>query len=150
CATVNGITAYCAARDSYPAIDLYGGAGNLKRLICVQKYHADTIGEQAAHIVRGVEQGLADALIAAAPYLGPATEGVACLNGVVFACAALGLDALDALAAHKVVPLPDAAKNAIPIAHTALDCAGGDYVSCAELGQQGLKEISGIQLPAAD
>jgi hypothetical protein len=85
CMRINGILDYCGQRDSYPAVDLYDNATR-KRLICVRNNHPDSIGEQAEHIIRGVREGLADALVAAAPYLGPVTEGISCASGVVYAC----------------------------------------------------------------
>ncbi|OJX15552.1 MAG: hypothetical protein BGO82_12955 [Devosia sp. 67-54] len=144
CARVTGITAYCDAQDAFIAQDLYGPQGNKKRLICVPYSRPDSIGEQAAHIVRGVEQGLSDALIAAAPYLGPATEGVSCINGVLFACAALALDVVDIVAGNKI---PQDVKL---FADQAISCAGGGYVECASLGERSIEKLSGVKIPASD
>ena len=149
CTRMMGIDAYCAARDSFIAVDLYDN-GTRSRLICAPRSHPDSIGEQAEHIVRGVKEGLSDALVAAAPYLGPVTEGIGCASGVVFACAALALNVADQVNRATGNPLPGPVSDMLPVANRALSCSQGDYVSCASLGQDGVKKLTGVNIPATD
>jgi hypothetical protein len=149
CTRLMGIEAYCAARDSFIAFDLYDN-DTRSRLICAPRSHPDSLGEQAEHLVRGVEQGLRDALIAAAPYLGPVTEGISCASGVVFACAALALDVAGRLNNAAGNPLPDAVADMLPVANRALSCAEGDYVACVSLGHDGVEKLTGVDIPTVD
>jgi len=149
CTRLMGIEAYCAARDSFIAFDLYDN-DTRSRLICAPRSHPDSLGEQAERLVRGVEQGLADALIAAAPYLGPVTEGISCASGVVFACAALALDVAGRLNNAAGNPLPDEVADMLPVAKRALSCAEGDYVACVSLGHDGVEKLTGVDIPTAD
>ena len=150
CQQIMGVTAYCAKQDANPLVDNFteqGGHVARERLICVPKSHPDTIGQQADHIVKGVSEGLSDAMTAAAPYLGPVVEGVSCANGVIYACAALALDIVDRTLGDA---MSSDVKTVLQIGNDALACANGNVATCASLGAQGIKAATGFDIPGGD
>jgi len=145
CEEVLGLTSYCKAHGSFVAEDLNTKTGK-RALICSPINKKDTPGEQVEHIARGVEQGLQDAFVAASPFLGPASEGLACVNGVIYACAALALDIAEHASGNQV---PGVGADVLAITRQAQDCAGGDLGACAQIGLRGAAR-AGLNIPGKD
>jgi hypothetical protein len=118
---------------------------NRRALICSPRSSGDSFGDQFEHLVRGIRQGLTDAVVAAAPFFSMAVQGYACLDGVVFACATLALDVIDAAGAD----VPGVAHDVLAIARQAPDCVTGDIVACAQLGARGAS-AAGLSIPGID
>ncbi len=145
CQDINGLNSYCAAHDGYVAI-YYVPATTNRYLDCHSNYHPDSVGDQFDHLTRGISQGVADAFVAAAPFVGPTISGAACSTGVIYACAVFALDVAD-LAGAKVAGI---AADALEAGKYAGDCASLDFVACARLGVRGLGTAAGYYIPGAD
>jgi hypothetical protein len=144
CQQIMGINQYCAARDAFPAIDYYGDRPT-RYLKCAPYSHPDGAVEQIDHIIRGVSEGLSDAYVAAAPFLGLIVSGVACSNGVVYACAALVLDIVD----QAGVPGAGVAADAVQSASQIEGCVDGKVTACAQIGARGARLV-GVNIPGKD
>ena len=144
CQQIMGITAYCAKKDAFVAVD--PSSTNPQRLQCASYSHPDTIAEQGQHIATGVAKGLQTALVAASPYLGPVVEGAACVEGAIYACATLALDIAHAALGKK---LPDA-QAALQLGDQALACADGNVATCATLAARGIKLATGHSIPVGN
>lgn len=145
CLDVMGVQQYCASHASFTAV-AYPAQGG-RAMICVPFSKRDSAAEQVEHIARGVEQGAQDALVATAPFLGPAAEGVACANGIVYACAVLALDVGEVVAGKKIVKqVAGVAADAIAVATQAQNCANGDAGACAQLGVRAAAR-AGLSIP---
>ena len=146
CSEIMGINAHCAESGAIPMMTYGGPQGNDRWLVCVPRYRQDSIGEQAERIAVDVKDGLNDALVAASPYLGPAIEAYGCLNGVVYACAALALDILD----RAIVDVPPEARAALNISNDLISCIDGDVAACVTAGKLGYKTAVGHEIPGGD
>jgi hypothetical protein len=114
-------------------------------LICVPKYSDDSFGDQLTHLVRGIGEGLSDALVASAPFFSMAIQAYACADGAVFACATLALDIANMADLH----IPGVADKVLDIARQTPGCASGDIVACAQLGAQGAN-AAGLSISGLD
>ena len=159
CGTIMGIYAACAASNSYATVDVYTDTDlhpsrERQRLICVQHARDETWIQQAEHLGKGVAEGLADAMVAAAPYLGPGIEGISCVSGVVYGCAALALDIVDKTGALSDVVPKSVDPHVVDLVGdliTSVDsCTDGDITGCVHLGQAGLKAAAGAKIPGPD
>src|SRR5579864_292551 len=65
CITVMGIDQYCAARGAFVAVQC-NNSQTRRWLLCSPYSDPGSVLEQADHIATGVEEGLADAMVAAA------------------------------------------------------------------------------------
>jgi hypothetical protein len=147
CSAFMGLDDWCARHNSFVMVTsdriITGDPrGNSRALFCVPVPTSDSAIDQVREISEGVAEGLADSFVAAAPYLSIATQGYACIDGVVFACATLALDLADKAGA----PVPDVAPEAVAAAKQATDCADGDVVACAQLGTRTVN-AAGVSLP---
>jgi hypothetical protein len=150
CIKTMGLEKACNDINAFVAVSYdqrYTGDPNNNRraLICSPRSSSDSFGDQFEHLVRGIRQGLTDAVVAAAPFFSMAVQGYACLDGVVFACATLALDIVDAAGAD----VPGVAHDVLEIARQAPDCVTGDIVACAQLGARGAS-AAGLSIPGID
>ncbi len=141
CIDFMGITAHCDRQDAFVSVGYPPQAESPRYLQCSSRAHPDDVVEQAEHIASGVAEGLKDAAIATVVYSPEIIQGTACINGVVFACAALAAD----LSARAGAVPPDLG-DAVDLAMDATHCVGGDVVSCARLGAAGAR-AAGITVP---
>ena len=144
CMRVMGIEQFCTDRDAYVVVE-YDTAGRRSHFKCQANSHDLTFSEELERLVTGIGQGLATAYTAAAPFLGPVASGVACVNGVIYACAALALDILD----QAGVPLTGVAADAVQIATQTPQCVNGNIAACAQIGARGAR-LAGVNIPGAD
>ena len=142
CPWIMGIAQHCRARDAFVAIAYDANAR--RYLTCSPYSRPDDVLDQAEHIARGVYEGLVTAYVAAAPYLGPIVSGVACVNGVIYACATLALDV-----AGETVQLPPEATQALAIANEVTACIEGNFIDCAQLGARGARS-AGVTIPGEE
>jgi hypothetical protein len=97
--------------------------------VCVDRFHSDSILEQAEHIITGVEQGLETAAAAVMSYAPEIAQGAACVGGQVYACVTLAISI-----AHRLgVDVPGAVGDVLKTAVRAVSCADGDLTSCVQL-----------------
>ncbi|WP_159017260.1 hypothetical protein [Cognatiluteimonas profundi] len=144
CLNLMGINQYCAAHDSFVAVG-YDRDQTYRYLVCAPYSHPDSVGDQFVHLATGIAQGVADAFIAAVPFVGAAVSGVACVYGQIYACAVLALEISDAAG----VPIAGVAGEAIGIAADVPKCSDGDLVSCAKIGVRGAR-VAGLTIPGKD
>lgn len=144
CQDLMGINQYCAAHDSFVAVG-YDRDQTYRYLVCAPYSHPDSIGDQFVHIGKGLGEGIADAFVAAVPFVGPVISGLACVYGQVYACAVLALEISDAAG----VPIAGVAGEAVAIAADVPKCTDGDLVSCAKIGMRGAK-VAGLTIPGKD
>jgi uncharacterized Rossmann fold enzyme len=145
CSAFMGIDKYCADHDAFVAVSYPNPDSSRRSLTCASYSHPDDALDQLQHIVKGVGEGLADAAVGAAPFLGPVIEGVGCVYGVIFACAVLALDIADAAGAQ----IPGVVGDALQLGNQAAQCIDGDVLACAQLGAKGATAI-GLQIPGED
>jgi hypothetical protein len=141
CLDVMGLQKYCADHASFLAT-AYPKSGG-RAMICVPFSKRDSAAEQVGHIARGVEEGTQDAFVAASPFLGPISEGIACTNGIIYACAVLALDVVQVTTGKQVAGI---AGDAIAIATEAQKCGNGDAGACAQLGVRAAAR-AGLNIP---
>jgi hypothetical protein len=146
CQQTMGITAYCTRLDAYPATAYLPDPPGGRYLKCAPVSHPDDAAEQIDHIVRGVEQGLSDAYVAAAPFLGAVTSGLACVNGVIYACAALELDIVGLATG---TPVAGVTADALQSATQVEKCVDGNIAACAQIGGRGARLV-GVNIPGKD
>jgi hypothetical protein len=143
CIDIMGLKKYCADHGSFVAV-AQTNAG--RAMVCAPYSKKDSQLEQAKHIIRGVEQGTAEAFVAAAPFFGPATEALACSNGIIYACVVLAVDLAQLGTKQQVAGL---AGDAIVLSQQAGKCAGGDVGACAQIGARGAAR-AGLNIPGKD
>ncbi|MDB6163900.1 MAG: hypothetical protein JWL98_1332 [Xanthomonadaceae bacterium] len=144
CTDLMGINQYCAAHDSFVAVG-YDRDQTYRYLVCAPFSHPDSIGEQFVHLATGIAEGVADAFVAAAPFVGEAISGAACVYGQIYACAVLALE----ISGDAGVPIAGVTGEAIGIAADVSKCTDGDLVSCAKIGARGAK-VAGLTIPGKD
>jgi hypothetical protein len=143
--TFLGIKAYCDSHDhAYVTVGYPPQAYFPRFLQCTSRSDSEDVVDQFVHIWTGIGQGLADAAVATVVYLPEITQGVACLDGVMFACASLAVDL-----SARAVDLPPELEVAVDLATDAASCVDGDIVSCAELGKAGAR-AAGVGIPGED
>ena len=130
CSDIMGLDRYCESQGSHVVVDYPKSGG--RAMICSPNVKEDSQLKQAEHIIRGVEEGTADAFVAAAPFLGPASKSLACVNGVVYACAVLALDLAELTKEGKQVA--GVAGDAVVLYKQAGSCAALDVGACAKIG----------------
>jgi hypothetical protein len=144
CLWIMGIEQSCRARDAFVAEE-YDSRGAFSHYICSANWHESTFFEELEHLVRGIGQGLATAYQAAAPYFGLVVSGVACVKGVLYACATLALDIADLVGA----PAAGVAGDAIHAAAQMEKCIDGNLAACAAIGGRGAR-LAGVNIPGKD
>ena len=145
CEAFMGITQYCAERDAFPA-PTYNDDQSRRVLACAPYGHPnDDLVAQFDHLATGIGQGLADAAVGVAPFVGPVIEGAGCAYGVVFACAVLAVDIAEAADPQ----IPSVVGEALQLGNQAAQCVDGDVLACARLGAKGAS-AAGLQIPGTD
>ena len=150
CTRTMGLEKYCADRKSYVATSYEKRVtgdprGNRRALVCQPYAQDDSFGEELERLVTGIAEGLADAAVAAAPFMSMAIQGAGCLKGLIFACATLALD----IAGEAGAEVPGLARDAVDVAKHAPDCISGDVIACVRLGARGAK-AGGLEIPGVD
>src|SRR5262249_52232889 len=121
CLWIMGVEQFCRDSNAFVAEE-FDSAGRRSGFKCAPLANPAGFFDEVEHLVRCIGQGLITAYTAAAPFLGPVVSGVACVNGAIFACAALALD----LADRAGLQLPGEAGDAVQIAGQVTKCVDGD------------------------
>ena len=145
-----GINRWCATHNAMPyqsSLPSVTGdiTGNRRALICVPNPDDDDVLDQVTKIGKGAE----GAFIVAAPYLALATQGLACANGAIFACATFALDISDRAGVDFPDIGPDKVRDALVAAKRVSNCADGDVVACSQLGLSSAR-AAGLEIPGVD
>jgi hypothetical protein len=144
CADFMGITAYCESKNAYVATGYPPGSETDRFLQCRERSGSNDVVDQFVRIWTGIGQGLGEAAVATIVFSPEIGQGLACLDGVVFACATLAVDL-----GARAVELPPEIADAVDLVTDASSCVNGDIVSCARLGAAGAR-AAGIPIPGED
>jgi hypothetical protein len=144
CRWIVGIEQFCRDQDALVVV-AYDDRGRNSHFACSPRHRRLSVTEQADLLVHGIGEGIADGFVAAAPYLGVAISGVACVKGVLFACATLAVDMVS-----RAGVLPPEAADGMKLAEKMLKCADGDVAACADAAAKAVKGSAGqlgVKLP---
>jgi hypothetical protein len=145
CEAFLGITQRCSDQNAFVAVAYPPDAEFPRYLACKPNSNPDTFLKQAPELIDGIKRGVEQAFTATVPFFGPIVEGVACTDGVIFACAALAVDI-----ANDAGVVPDGvAKDAVDLADATQRCANGDIAACTQVGTKGA-QAAGLDIPGED
>jgi hypothetical protein len=118
-----GLDAFCSARDAYPnlAPSLTEDRSQYVHLVVCAPYSRPlSVDQELGRIAEGVAQGL----IAAAPYVSLGVQAVACLSGQIYACASGAADAAQLAGAGEELGVDELAEF-LELTGKIYDCASG-------------------------